>query len=297
MRRNIYRRISIGLFFCIAALLLAAVGVGELLSGAVPTAVNTLSTDLPVEPVQIPVNSGSEDTDTHVHGWLVRGVRGRGMVLLVHSIRSNRVEMLSRARFLNERGYGALLIDLQAHGETPGDRITFGARESEDVKAAATFLRNMFPGERLGAIGVSLGAAAIVLAKPPLRLDAVVLESLHPTIEEAVENRLRLHLGQFGPMLAPLLLFQISLRLNVSPEELNPISHIGDLDAPLLLISGTDDRHTTVAETQRLFDAARQPKELWIVPGGGHFNMHTYAGKEYENRISDFLEWYLRKLP
>jgi fermentation-respiration switch protein FrsA (DUF1100 family) len=297
MRRNIYRRISIGLFSFIAALLLAAVGVGELLSGAVPTAVNTLSTDLPVEPVQIPVNSGSEDTDTHVHGWLVRGVRGRGMVLLVHSIRSNRVEMLSRARFLNEQGYSALLIDLQAHGETPGDRITFGARESEDVKAAATYLRNMFPGERLGAIGVSLGAAAIVLAKPPLRLDAVVLESLHPTIEEAVENRLRLHLGQFGPMLAPLLLFQISLRLNVSPEELNPISHIGDLNAPLLLISGTDDRHTTVAETQRLFDAARQPKELWIVPGGGHFNMHTYAGKEYENRISDFLEWYLRKLP
>ncbi len=107
----------------------------------------------------------------------------------------------------------------------------------------------------------------------------MVLESLHPTIREAVENRLRLHLGQFGPILAPLLLFQISLRLNISPEELDPISRIGDLNAPLLLISGTDDRHTTVAETQRLFDAARQPKELWIVPGGGHFNMHTYAGQ------------------
>jgi pimeloyl-ACP methyl ester carboxylesterase len=290
------RWILIGLSF-IAALLLAAVGVGELLSGAVPTAVNTLSTDLTVEPVQIPVNSKSGDTNAPVHGWLVRGVRGRGSVLLVHSIRSNRVEMLSRARFLNEQGYSTLLIDLQAHGETPGDRITFGARESEDVEAAVAYLRNNFPGERLGAIGVSLGAAAIVLAKPPLRLDAVVLESLHPTIREAVENRLRLHLGRFGPLLAPLLLSQISLRLHVPQEELNPITHIGYLGAPLLLISGTDDRHTTVAETQRLFDAARRPKELWIVPGGGHFNMHTYAGKEYENRISDFLGWYLRTIP
>ena len=290
------RLILIGLSF-IAALLLAAVGVGELLSGAVPTAVNTLSTDLAVEPVQISPNSRSGGISAPVHGWLVRGVRRHGMVLLVHSIRSNRVEMLSRARFLNEQGYGTLLIDLQAHGETPGDRITFGARESEDVEAAVAYLRNSFPGERLGAIGVSLGAAAIVLAKPPLRLDAVVLESLHPTIREAVENRLRLHLGQFGPILAPLLLSQILLRLNISPEELDPINRIGDLNAPLLLISGTDDRHTTVAETQRLFDAARQPKELWIVPGGGHFNMHTYAGKEYENHISDFLEWYLRKTP
>jgi fermentation-respiration switch protein FrsA (DUF1100 family) len=290
------RWILIGLSF-MATLLLAAVGVGELLSGAVPTAVNTLSTGLAVEPVQISVNSKSGETNAPVHGWLVRGMRGRGVVLLVHSIRSNRVEMLSRARFLSEQGYGTLLIDLQAHGETAGDRITFGARESEDVEAAVTYLRNSFPGERLGAIGVSLGAAAIVLAKPPLRLEAVVLESLHPTIQEAVENRLRLHLGQFGPLLAPLLLSQISLRLHTSQEELNPITHIVDLNAPLLLISGTDDRHTTVAETQRLFDAARQPKELWIVPGGGHFNMHTYAGKEYENRISDFLGWYLRKTP
>jgi pimeloyl-ACP methyl ester carboxylesterase len=290
------RWILIGLSF-IAALLLAAVGVGELLSGAVPTAVNTLLTDLAVEPVQISPNSKSGDISAPVHGWLVRGVRGGGMVLLVHSIRSNRVEMLSRARFLNEQGYGTLLIDLQAHGETPGDRITFGARESEDVEAAVAYLRNSFPGERLGAIGVSLGAAAIVLAKLPLRLDAVVLESLHPTIREAVENRLRLHLGQSGPILAPLLLSQILLRLNISPEELNPINRIGDLGAPLLLVSGTDDRHTTVAETQRLFDAARQPKELWIVPGGGHFNMHTYAGREYESRVSDFLEWYLRKTP
>ncbi len=289
------RRILIGLFFGLAALLLAAMGVGELLSGAVPTAVNTLSTDLPVEPVQIPFDANSRDEDASVHGWLVRGVRGGGIVLLVHSIRSNRVEMLSRARFLNEQGYGALLIDLQAHGETPGDRITFGLHESENVEAAVAYLRNAFPGERIAAIGVSLGAAAIVFAKNPLKLDAVVLESLHPTIKEAVENRLRLHFGQFGPILAPLLLSQISLRLNISPGELNPISRIADLNAPLLLISGTDDRHTTVAETQRLFDAARQPKELWIVPGGGHFNMHTYAGKEYEEHISSFLGWYLRK--
>jgi uncharacterized protein len=294
MRRLILLGV-LALFSCIAAILVVAVGVGELLSGAAPTAVNTLLTDFPVEPVQIPVSTQTREENSSVHGWLARGVRNGGVVLLVHSIRSNRVEMLSRAKFLNEQGYNVLLIDLQAHGETPGDRITFGLHESEDVEAAVAYLRNTFPGERIAAIGVSLGAAAIVLAKNPLRLDAVVLESLHPTIKEAVENRLRLHLGQIGPVFSPLLLSQLSFRLNASTDELNPISRIGNLNAPLLLISGTDDRHTTMEEAQRLFDAARQPKEIWIVPGGGHFNMHAYAGKEYENRISDFLQWYLRK--
>lgn len=292
----------IGLFsliFSVAVMLLAAMGVGELLTGAVPTAVNSLSSSLssnfPVESVQIPLNARAGDTEASVHGWLRRGMHGDGVILLVHSIRSNRVEMLSRARFLNAEGYGVLLIDLQAHGETPGDRITFGARESGDVEASVAYLRKTFPSERIAAIGVSLGAAAIVLAKHALKLDAVILESLHPTIEEAVKNRLRLHLGEFGPSLSPLLLSQLSFRLDLTPEELSPITRIGDLNTPLLLISGTDDRHTTVAETERLFATARQPKEMWIVPGGGHFNMHGYAGREYEERILDFLEQYLRE--
>jgi fermentation-respiration switch protein FrsA (DUF1100 family) len=282
-----------------AAVVFAALVVGELLAGAAPTAVSTLSldADFPVEPVRISTHDDSRDEDAAagVRGWLARAPRGGGMVLLVHSIRSNRVEMLSRARFLNKRGYGALLIDLQAHGETPGERITFGVREADDVQAAVAYLRNTFPGERIAALGVSLGAAAIVLAKTPLRLDAVVLESLHPTIEEAVENRIKLHLGPVGPALAPLLLWQLSFRLGTPASELNPIDHIGNLNAPVLLISGSDDQHTRVAETERLFAAAPQPKELWIVPGGGHFNMHAYAGKEYERRVSAFLDRYLRE--
>jgi pimeloyl-ACP methyl ester carboxylesterase len=302
---NMRQWIRFGVFslLCgIAALLIVAVGVGELLSGAVPTAVDSLSgavsTDFPVEAVQIPVSAvsvNSGNTDSRVHGWLVHGRRGDGVILLVHSLRSNRIEMLSRAKFLNEQGYGVLLIDLRAHGETPGDRITFGLGEAEDVEASIAYLRNAFPGERIAAIGVSLGAAAIVLSKHAPRLDAVVLESLHPSIEEAVENRLRLHLGEFGPVFSPLLLWQLSFRFDTSPDELSPIKRIGDLNAPLLLISGTDDQHTKVAETERLFAAAREPKEIWIVPGGGHFNMHSYAGMEYEKRISGFLEWYLRK--
>jgi len=285
-----YRWLLIGILSCLIAMAVVIVGIGEVMTGPASTAVESLSSDFPVEPVQIPLL----DADSSVHGWLVRGVRGGGAVLLVHSIRSNRLEMLSRARFLNKQGYGILLIDLQAHGETSGKRITFGLRESEDVAAAVTFLRKTFPSERLAVIGVSLGAAAIVLAKHELRLDAVVLESLHPTIEEAIENRLRLHLGEYGPVLLPLVLAQLAFYLDVSIAELDPITRIGDLNAPLLLIAGSADEHTKVPETERLFAAARQPKDIWIVPGAGHFNMHSYAGREYEERVSFFLDQHLR---
>ena len=282
------RWIFIGMLSCLTAMIVVIIGIGEVMTGPASTAVDSLSSDFPVEPVQIPLNA-----DSSVHGWLARGARGGGVVLLVHSIRSNRLEMLSRARFLNRHGYGVLLIDLQAHGETHGKRITFGIRESADVEAAVAFLRKTFPSERIAAIGVSLGAAAIVLAKHPLRLDAVVLESLHPTIEEAIENRLKLHLGEYGPTLLPLVLSQLAFYLDVPIDDLDPITRIGDLNAPLLLIAGSNDEHTKVPETERLFAAARQPKDIWIVPGAGHFNMHSYAGREYEDHISDFLDRYL----
>ena len=77
---------------------------------------------------------------------------------------------------------------------------------------------------------------------------------------------------------------------------MSPITRINNLNSPVLFISGTRDAHTTQPETERLYTAARIPKELWIVPGAGHFNMHSYAGKEYEQRITAFLSQYLRRI-
>ncbi len=283
-------KIAIQILAVIIAITLSIFAIGALLTAPAPTAVGALSVDFPVESVQIPAPNEST-----VHGWLVYGQPGNGIVLLAHSMRSNRLEMLSRARFLRDQGYSVLFIDLQAHGETAGEKITFGLRESENIKASIVFLRKTFPTERIGAIGVSLGAAAIVLAKHDLKLSAVVLESLHPTIEEAVDNRLKLHFGNYGSVLLPLMLSQLSFYLDTSTEALSPITRINNLNAPLLIISGTEDAHTTQLETERLYAAARAPKELWIVPGARHFNMHTYAGREYEQRISAFLSQYLHQ--
>lgn len=283
-------KIAIQILAFITAITLGIFAIGALLTAPAPTAVGTLSADFPVESVQI-----LAPNESTVHGWLVLGQPGGGVVLLAHSMRSNRLEMLSRARFLRNQGYSALFIDLQAHGETAGEKITFGLRESENIEASIAFLRKTFPAERIGAIGVSLGAAAIVLAKHDLKLNAVILESLHPTIEEAVDNRLKLHFGNYGSVLLPLMLSQLSLYLDTSTDALSPITRINNLNAPLLIISGTDDAHTTQLETERLYAAARAPKELWIVPGARHFNMHAYAGREYEQRISAFLSQYLRQ--
>lgn len=204
--------------------------------------------------------------------------------------------MVSRAEFLHKAGYSVLLIDLQAHGESVGRYITLGYLESRDVIAARNFLLHEVPHERVGAIGVSLGAAAIVLAHGEAAFDAVVLESMYPTIDQAIADRLRLHLGEWGTVLAPLLTLQLRPRLGIGTDQLRPIDHIGAIGAPLLLIHGTLDEHTLIEEARMQFAAAAEPKELWEVQGAAHVNLHSFAKDEYESRLTGFLGKYLRTL-
>lgn len=228
-----------------------------------------------------------------VAGWFVAGDPRRAGVLLLHSVRSNRREMIGRAGFLHRAGYSVLLIDMQAHGETPGDSITFGYREARDAHAALRYLRARLPGRRVGVLGVSLGGAAALLGTAPLQADALILEGVYSTIDEAVANRLEIRLGAWGRYLAPLLLWQVELRLDISLAALRPLEAIQALRGPVLIIAGSADQHTRLHETQALFDHAPEPKSLWIVAGAKHQNLHRYIPLDYERKVLEFLRLHL----
>jgi alpha-beta hydrolase superfamily lysophospholipase len=252
-----------------------------------------------VEPRPVALSGpGFEDVELHaapdqrvVGSWLAG--RGRGAVLLLHGIHGDRRDMADRARFLNAQGYAVLLIDLPGQGASTASFVTFGLREADGVRAALEELRRRAPGQRIGVIGVSLGAASLVLCRDCPPVDAVVLESMYPTIEEAVANRLRMRLGPVGGPLSALLLWQLPLRLSIRPDALHPIKYVGQVKAPVLIAAGSADLHTTLSETQRLYEAAAQPKALWVVEGAAHVNLHAYAREEYERRIGAFLAAHL----
>jgi fermentation-respiration switch protein FrsA (DUF1100 family) len=110
-----------------------------------------------------------------------------------------------------------------------------------------------------------------------------------------VVARIAMRLGAVAPYVAPLLLLQVGPRLGVGVDALAPIEGIGQIRAPLLLIAGDRDRHTPLAASQRLFDAAPEPKHMWIVRGAAHVNFHRAAPAEYEQRVTEFLDHALRR--
>jgi alpha-beta hydrolase superfamily lysophospholipase len=217
--------------------------------------------------------------------WLDQGAETPA-VLLLHAKGGDRAAMLSRARLLVRHGFSVALIDLQAHGETPGATITFGWRESADVRSALAWLGREAPGRRVGVIGCSLGGAAVVLGPQPVGVDAVVLEAVYPRFGRAIENRVRMRLGGLAPLLTP--------RLDVSAADLEPIWSMSRLGAPVLVVAGSQDRHTTAAESEDRFRSAVEPKQLWVVDGARHQDLLAYDPARYESRVVvGFLRQYL----
>ena len=235
--------------------------------------------------VAFPSTSGSQ-----LRGWFVPGRPGVGAVLLLHGVHASRLAMLPRARFLHALGYAVLMPDFRAHGESSGVHTTFGALESRDARAAACLLHSLAPDERVAAIGVSLGGAAAVLGRKPLPVDALVLESVYPTIDQAAKNRLRAWLGPIGSWLAPSLVPSLEPTVGVSPAELRPIDHIAEVHVPVLMAAGSADPYTPMDESKALFERLAQPKELWVVDGATHEDLYDYAPAEYRRRITAFLQ-------
>ncbi len=236
-------------------------------------------------------------TNHVIAGWWVDSGSSTPVVLLLHAVQADRAMMMSRAQLLEKHGFSVLLIDLQGHGETPGEAITFGARESADVTAALAWIKEKAAGRRVGVVGCSLGGAAVLLGPQPAGFDAVVLEAVYPRVSRAVENRVRLRVGALTPAIAPLLLMQLQPRLHLSASDLEPIRSVSRLGAPVLIVAGSDDKHTTLAESKELYKAAANPKQLWVVQGARHQDFLAFDSRGYETHVLGFLIDRLRLPP
>jgi len=279
----------------LAAGLFASIAVaGLLLVRPVRVAIGDPPPALAAQPVLMTSQSG-----TMLHGWMAEGRPGGGVVVLMHGIRANRLAMVRRALVLHEHGFGVLLFDFQAHGESPGQHITLGHLESLDASAAVAFAREHHPGEKIGAIGLSLGGAASLLGSQPLHVDALVLESVYSDIQPALTNRLRVRLGRIAgpvvtPVAAPLLEMLMPPILRVRLEELRPVDRIGAVVAPVLVASGTIDPYTPIAEAETLFAHAPEPKQFWPVAGAGHVDLERYDRAAYWDHVLPFLTGHLQ---
>jgi fermentation-respiration switch protein FrsA (DUF1100 family) len=283
------RRIAAAVLIGAIAALAAVIAAGVALSLPARSSIGAAPAELHAETVVLTSPSGAA-----LQGWFIPGRAGRGVVILLHGVRANRLSMLPRARLLIAEGLSVFLFDFQAHGESGGNRITFGQLETLDAAAAVAYVRRRLPDERIGVIGASLGGAAALVGHAPLPVDAIVLEAVYPDIGTAIDNRVRVILGRtlgglVGPAAAQLFVLILPPILGIDPAALRPIDRIGEATAAVLVVSGTHDTRTTMAQSRAMFTRAREPKAFWAVDGAGHVDLQAFAPDDYRRHVLAFL--------
>jgi len=219
-------------------------------------------------------------------------------LIFVHGLGSNREELLEQAKLLYEHGYSALLLDLRNHGKSEGEITTLGFQEIFDVEGAVNFLitRNEVDPNRIGLVGHSLGGATVILAAAYIPLiKATIAESAFTSLEDNIEQGVRELTGLPSFPFAPLVVWFGEREVGAKIHLVRPIDHLAQI-APraILFIHGEQDSLVDVSNSRSLFEAAKEPKELYIIPNAGHGGLLEANPDEFENRVVTFLDQYLK---
>ena len=214
-----------------------------------------------------------------VHGWPWNRLGDAAGDLLSNLTGSTPVDLLRLAFALHQDGYHVLMFDLRNHGESASSPpVTFGQEEARDLLGALAYLngRAEVDSERVGAIGFSVGANAVLYALAQTgQIKAAVVAQ--PTTPAIFARRFAADLlGPLGKLVLPLaeLLYLASggsrLRL------LRPAAATIAANTPVLFIQGNGDHWGSMEDVARLAAAVPQARGPLYVD-----TTHRYAGYQY----------------
>jgi esterase/lipase len=228
------------------------------------------------------------DDSISISAWYINGELNKAVIILA-GIGADRRSCIARAEYYIKKGYHVLLPDLRGTGSSGGETITFGWRESKDLKSCYEFLKNKKI-EKIGVHGCSLGAATITYSLQEFPdYYFIVLESCYDNIDQAFENRVvKYHLPDF--VYFPVRFF-VQRRMGVSTESLKPEEFIKLTHSPVLIMAGDCELQVKIPETKKLFNNCSGPtKMLYFFKNGKHEDFMDKYPTEYIKIINRFMQ-------
>lgn len=228
-------------------------------------------------------------------GWYIHSRNGAA-VLLLHGVSGNRLETIQHAEALIRAGYGVMMLDLRAHGESGGRTFGRSQRLIDDVLTAVAWLRKRpdVNDAGLGVLGVAVGGTfALQAAAQTVAIRAVVVDGTavatmadFPEPAHLIEKligwpfqRLFMTVANYFSKLPPLKSHNLAIVKRIAPR-------------PILIIA--NGRRLGYRISQRLFDTAVEPKQLWHIPEAASTRSWRVRPQEYDQKMVHFFNQHLR---
>ena len=188
--------------------------------------------------------------DITIHGWWVPAKNEKGTVLFCHGNAGNISHRLGTVDILNKMDLNVLIFDYRGFGRSEGSPSEEGTyRDAEAAWRYVTAIQKKEP-EKIIIHGRSLGGAVAVWLAVKHTPSMVILESTFTSMRDIA----RYHCS-FIPAVM------------IITYKYNTIDKIANLHCPLLIIHSKDDEVIPYSQGKRLFNAAREPKELVTISG------------------------------
>ena len=214
-----------------------------------------------------------------------------GTVLQLHGNAENISTHFASLAWMPARGFNVFIFDYRGYGGSEGSPTLEGVQLDIDAAVQALLERNDIDKTRIVVYGQSLGGAlAAYYVEHTQRRDrirALVLESAFSDYVDIAKEKFTDHWFTWP--------FQWIPDLSVD-DRYSPLPGMASISPiPLLVLHGDQDRTVPMHHGQRLYDAAREPKQLWIVPGAGH--IQTTGDPAVRDRLVVWLSGVLAAPP
>ncbi len=223
---------------------------------------------LPLEDVRFQAADGAR-----LFGWYVEAAADRPVMLWCHGNAGNIINRLDNLKLLFQLGVSVFLFDYRGYGKSQSVRPSEKGLY-EDAYGAHDYLtriRKIRP-ERIVLFGRSLGASVAGELAVQRPAEALILESSFPSIEAVA----KLHYGGF-----PAHWFL--------GAEYRLVDRLPNLSLPKLIIHGDKDDIIPIELGRQVFEAAKPPKEWYVIQGAGHNDTYLIGGRAYFRRLAEFI--------
>ena len=205
-------------------------------------------------------------------GWFVPGDKDL-VWLWFHGNAGNISHRLENLALLHhELGVSIFLFDYRGYGRSEGRSSEKGTYLDAEAALAYLYSRGDINKDRIIYFGRSLGAAVAVEMATRQAPTALILESPFPSVSYMARR-----LYPFLPVW-PLL-----------RTKYDSLSKIAEVQAPLLVLHGDSDDIVPVEAGKKLFEAAREPKDFYIISGAGHNDTYLVGGQDYFDEMHRFI--------
>lgn len=215
-----------------------------------------------------------------VHDWAWNRLGDAAADLLANLSGTTPVELLRLAHALHYEGYHVLMYDQRNHGESASHPpVTFGQSESNDLLGAIAYLQTRVEVDtaRIGSIGFSMGANAILYALPQTDQISAAIAVQPMTVARYAEGYADNLLGLPGKLILPLIESSYSMFSGVRLGALQPgFAAAGAGKTPVLFVQCKADKWGSMEDANRLRAATPEGEGPLYVDG-----VHRYQGYQY----------------